>query len=209
MSNYVVHFTQGSKGTDSDHDNMMSICSSQRLKPRRSFGIGKDLCPNPKSQRAVCFTEVPPGEWERFVARRETRYGIGFKRDLIVSKGAGPIWYAYKDTPQWDALQQLMAKARNHPNAEIWKLAPLIDAPGVYGKGHYFFEWERELRHVGEFAFGLNEVAFLLIPEELHAQAQVFFDEVEHENRGPAYHCPFIDPTWDRKKILEVLKRPP
>ena len=35
--------------------------------------------------------------------------------------------------------------------------------------------------------------------------AKSFFEEALHENMGPAYLCPYIDPTWNKKRILEHL----
>ena len=64
MSDFVVHFTKGSDSEDA-YRNMMGIYWDHVLKPKNSFGMGKRLCPDPKSQFAVCFSEVPPGEWER------------------------------------------------------------------------------------------------------------------------------------------------
>ncbi len=205
MSEFVVHFTKGGEEED-DYRNMMGIYSNHVLRPRGAFGIGKDRCPLPESQLAVCFSEIPPGEWSRLKRRRETKYGIGFCKSFVISSGAGPIWYVWKESPQWFALQDMMSRQTSNPAADIWKLTPLIDAPGDYGSKGYFFEWEREWRHVGEFAFEPEDVAFLLIPQELHEAARTFFEAALHENLGPAYLCPYVDPTWARRRILETLR---
>ena len=104
MSSFVVHFTKDGRGED-DYCNMMGIYWDRVLSSKKAFGIGRKLCPNPQSQFAVCFSEIPPGEWPRLVERRETRYGIGFRKDLIRSRGGGPIWHAWKNSPQWFALR--------------------------------------------------------------------------------------------------------
>lgn len=207
MSDFVVHFTRGGREED-DNRNMMGIYANRVLKPKRAFGIGKELCPSPETQFAVCFSEIPPGEWRRLARRRETKYGIGFRKDFLVSQGAGPIWYVPKESPRADALQDIMERESSNAAAGIWKLTPLIDAPGEYGSTEYFFEWEREWRHVGEFAFQPEDVAFLLIPQELHEAARGFFEEVRRENIGPAYLCPYVDPTWDRRRILKTVREP-
>jgi len=59
---------------------------------------------------------------------------------------------------------------------------------------------------IGPFSFEPEDVAFLLIPEELHERARIFFEEVERDHSGPAYLCPSVDPAWDRNKILRALR---
>ena len=83
----------------------------------------------------------------------------------------------------------------------------MIDGPGEYGSTKYIFDWEREWRHVGTMMFEEKDVAFLLIPEELHDAANDFFANAQEENLGPAYFCPYVDPTWSREHILEVLSQ--
>jgi hypothetical protein len=101
----------------------------------------------------------------------------------------------------------MMAQASGYPSASIWSLTPLIDAPGSYGKIDYQFDWEREWRHVGPLSFTPEDVAFLLIPEELHSAAYGFFEEAQAQNLGPAYFCPYVDPLWSRDRILGALKK--
>jgi hypothetical protein len=38
----------------------------------------------------------------------------------------------------------------------------------------YRFEWEREWRHVRDLNFTVQDVAFLIIPENLHQNARIF-----------------------------------
>ena len=82
----------------------------------------------------------------------------------------------------------------------------MIDAPGEYGKREYFFDWEREWRHIGSMYFAPEDVAFLLIPEELHPAARSFFENAYRENLGPAYFCPYVDPSWSKERIIDKLK---
>lgn len=205
MSNYLVHFTRGGVGSN-DYETMLSICWQQRLIPISEVGIGRSVAPDLRSQRAVCFSEIPPGQWNRLIERRQTRYGIAFTKQFMISKGGGPIWHVYNNAEQMQSLQQIMQESRDDPSAPIWKLTPLIDAPGEYFGRQYYFEWEREWRYVGEFSFEVDDVAFLLIPERLHGAARVFFEDAYREHNGPAYFCPYIDPTWDRDRILETLQ---
>lgn len=205
MSDYVVHLTKGGAG-ENDYGTMMSIYGSCRLEPSRRFGIGKDKAPRATEQEAVCFSEIPPGQWNRLEERRGTKYGLAFSKQFVLSRGGGPIWYAWKDTPHWRALQEMMAAAAGDAEAPIWKITPMIDAPGTYGGRAYLFDWEREWRHIGSMSFEPEDVAFLLIPEDLHSAARRFFENAYLEHIGPAYFCPYMDPSWDRDRIIEALR---
>ena len=205
MSNYVVHFTKGGPGKD-DYWTMIRIYGSYRLEPRHRFGIGKDKAPLAAEQGTVCFSEIPPGQWNRLIKRRATKFGLAFSKQFVLSRGGGPIWYAWKDTPHLQALQEMMAVAAGDVDAPIWRITPMIDAPGMYGGRDYMFDWEREWRHIGAMSFMPEDVAFLLIPEGLHAAAKAFFENAHYEHIGPAYFCPFVDPSWDRDRIIDALK---
>ncbi len=50
-----------------------------------------------------------------------------------------------------------------------------------------------------------DQVAFVFIPENLHEQARAFFEEHRQAGSGPAYLCPYIDPTWDHADLQEAL----
>lgn len=203
MSEFVVHFTKKGEGND-DYQSMMSIYYNQILEAKNPFGIGKSICPNINSQKSVCFSDIPPGQWERLIKQRKTKYGIGFKKKHLLSKGASPVWYVWKDSPQQQILNNLMSQAPS-ADSDIWKLTPFIDAPGKYYNSTYEFEWEREWRHLGNFNFTVEDVAFLLIPEHLHEAALTFFQDVFEDHSGPAYFCPYVDPEWPREKILAAI----
>ena len=223
MSNYLVHFAKGKgkvatkvrtamktkRATDPGYWTMMSVLSTGRLKPGGAFGIGRKQAPNPEQQRVVCFSEIPPGEWLRLSERRQSAYGIGFSKQFISKRGGGPIWYARNGSAQNKALKKLMKMGAGDPDHPVWQITPMIDAPGVYGWNSYEYEWEREWRHIGDLAFEPRDVAFLFIPEELHAQARAFFSNAYHENLGPAYFCPFIDAKWPRERVEEELLKEP
>jgi len=185
MSNYVIHFTRGGEGENA-YKTMMSIYSSCVLRPKHQFGIGKNKAPVKTQQEAVCFSEIPAGQWQRLVKRRETKYGLAFTKEFIIKHGGGPIWYVWKDTPHWQLLQNIMASSIDDADAPIWGVTAMIDAPGQYGGRKYFFDWEREWRYIGAMSFTPADVAFLLIPEELHSAAKSFFKDAYRENLGPA-----------------------
>jgi hypothetical protein len=204
MSNYVVHFTKDGSGHDASKS-IMRIYGDQELKPGRAFGIGKDRAPAAVSQEAVCFSEIPPGEWGRIVDRRGTRYGLAFTKEFVIRKGGGPIWYVWKDTRPHRTLKSMMADAHDDPSALLWSITPMIDAPGEYAGGPYEFDWEREWRVVGAMKFEVDDVAFLFIPEDQHADAEKFFESYAQDGSAPVYDCPYIDPLWDRERVMRVI----
>ena len=206
MSKYVVHFTKGGSDDD-DYNAMMGIWGNEVLVPASRFGIGRRTAPTGTEQEAVCFSEIPPGQWDRLFERRGTKYGLAFTKQFILSRGGGPFWYVWRNTPHWKTLRNMMRAAKEKADAPIWNLTPLIDAPGEYRDRDYLFDWEREWRHVGPMGFEPDDVAFLLIPEEHHSDACSFFENARSENIGPAYFCPYIDPSWDRDRILKELRR--
>lgn len=204
MSKYVVHFTK-SYGGLKPYDNAISILYRRRIEARNAFGVGRQKSPQPEHQRVVCFSEVPLGLLQRLADKR-SKYGIVFTKDFVIGKGGNPILYAYKDSPPYVAMQAAMDVALADADAQVWKLAPFVDAPGVYGNAKYFFEWEREWRVLGDFSFVESDVAALILPAELHEPARQFFQTARRENTGPSYeHCPYIDPSWDEQTVAGLL----
>lgn len=202
MSNFVVHFTK-SDGHRSDYNNMFSIYGNRVLKAANAFGFARERAPNPQSQYTVCLSEIPLHKLGRLAGRRG-QFAIGFRKEFILSRSGGPIWYVEKGERLASALEALRNRALSapHPAADpIWSLTPFIDSPGDYPGGSYRFEWEREWRHVGDLQFHETDVAFLVIPEKLHEQARRFFVDVRRDNIGPAYLCPYIDAGWDESQV--------
>jgi hypothetical protein len=51
----------------------------------------------------------------------------------------------------------------------------------------------------------VEDVAFLFIPEDKHSAAWCFFGDAVHENIGPGYFCPYIDPRWSIEQVKAGL----
>jgi hypothetical protein len=183
---------------------MMRILGSGRLEARTAFGFVRNTAPDPRSQRAVCFSETPLHLLGR-IARRRSEYGIVFHKDFILRAGGNPILYAYGDGPVALAVQQLVTATAGDASAPIWRLTPFVDRPGRYGTTTYFYEWEREWRTPGDVAFQTTDVAFLIIPEALHEDARDFFLNARREHLGPCYDCPYIDAHWPLARVAPLL----
>lgn len=209
LSGFVVHFTKGGAGL-SPYDTSLSILWQREL--RRGplpFGAARHIVGVAESQRAVCFSEVPLGYLSRIAQRRQSRYGIGFTKRFILDHGGAPIWYLEQGTPAAAAFSAMVNNAAKslNPNDPIWKLTPLVDYPsGPESPYQYDFRWEREWRIASDLPFDHEkDVAFLLIPEELHGSARSFFQDHFVDHTGPAYFCPFIDPLWTTDQVKTAL----
>lgn len=205
MSDYLVHFTKDFDGATA-YENSLSILSLQTIQARTPFGLARQFALSPEGQRTACFSEVPLHELNR-LAQRRGPHGLGFPKQVVRKAGGVPVWYAYARSPANLALLELVRHAKTAGEADhpIWKIAPFVDAPGEYSGKKYFFEWEREWRVAGDFNFTIGDVAFLVMPEDLHEAARSFFETAVENNSGPGYFCPFIDASWDKAKISEVL----
>ncbi|MFP2933322.1 abortive infection system antitoxin AbiGi family protein [Pyxidicoccus sp. 3LG] len=194
---------------------MLQILGSQTLLPGpRAFGIAHKKQIVAKSQRSVCFSEIPLNQLGRLVKRRKSKYGIGFRKSFITSRGGGPIWYVQFGSSAHEALRKLIDKALKGPDPQqdpIWRMTPFIDIKGNHTNApyKYDFDWEREWRVPGPLPleFKAQDVAMLFIPEELHSAAWTFFDDAVNDNRGPGYFCPYLDPEWDSEQIKKALAK--
>ena len=206
MSEYAVHFTKPA-ATTSAYDVMLKILWEGRILPGGPFGAAKNLTTLGDSQKSTCLSEIPLDLLARLIARR-SHYGIGFRQDFLVGRGGARVWYVDKGGPTADAFQALVREKLTggiDPTDPLWRLTPFVDFPGEYGPTAYRFEWEREWRVPGELTFGPDDVAFLFIPESFHAAARTFFEGHLADHSGPAYMCPYVDPTWDMTRVQTTL----
>jgi hypothetical protein len=202
MSEYAVHFTKAS-GTTSAYDVMLKILWEGRIEPTGPLGAARNLTELAESQRSACFSEIPLDLLARLIARRSL-YGIGFRQDFLGDHGGARVWYLDKGGAAAEAFKETVRAAMtggiDHDDP-VWRVTPFVDYPGDYGGTQYRFEWEREWRVPGGLPFGPADVAFLFIPEAFHGAARSFFEAHLEENTGPAYLCPYVDPTWDMARI--------
>lgn len=210
LSDFVVHLAKPNDRVG--YQVMMSVLWARRLlRGPEPFGVARGAAPDPDSQRAVCFSEVPLGFLDRLVERRGTSYGIGFSKRFVTSRGGAPLWYLEFGTPQHKTVKRMVAAAKRGGDADdpIWSLTPFIDIPsGEVAPYRYDFRWEREWRIAADVSFKESDVAFLLLPEALHGAAGGFFHDAVRENTGPGYFCPYIDPTWSIDRMRAALGAP-
>ena len=205
-SEFITHFTKDGDSSDA-LNNFLSILGNQRLIAKNVFGMKRHPL-NPK--KTVCFSEIPPDQLRKMIVRRSL-YGIGFRKSYAAGRGINPIWYVEKDGALYAAIRCLAERAEQNcavADDPVWSILPFIDAPGIYNDREYRFEWEREWRHVGDFHFLSDDVVFIVMPESEHAITSNFLADMNgpiEESGFPPYNCPYIDPMWDKKRILDAL----
>ncbi|HEY2715999.1 MAG TPA: hypothetical protein VGI73_07250 [Solirubrobacterales bacterium] len=217
MSPWAVHFVRPSAsslnpdGEESGYHSVMSILYEGRVDPvAEAHGVAGEIAGLRDRNRPACFSEIPLHLLARLAGSR-SEYGIGFSQRFLRSKGGARLWYVEDDSDAAAALRELVARQSSggiDPDDPLWRIAPFIDlATTRTSFGDY--PWEREWRVPGGLDFTPRDVAFLFIPEELHERALRYFTDIEVENSGPAYLCPYIDVRWDRAKIARKLAEIP
>lgn len=160
MSRYVVHFTE-------DPQVFAKILATGFLKGSGPFGFSwaRKIEEVKSGHYSVCFSEVPIDKVERLM-RRHGPYGIAFTKDFIRAKQGARVWYVDQGSEQARNLNEHLFALRSvrdfgHPT---WGLTPFMDLvmPGVYE-----WDWEREWRVRGDVHFLLEDVSFVITPEEV------------------------------------------
>ena len=161
------------------------------------------------SQRTVCFTETPLEHIHLLTSDIDGRqvtfgpYGIALTKRIARSRGTNPVWYV-DITPghEWltnplNGLIDAAIASGNFSNSDIAKLAPFIEQMGTR-PGHYRkeFWWEREWRHVGDFALPPRFIG--ICPAAEIAELSVIAADVGRE-------AAWIDPTWSLEEIIGRL----
>lgn len=208
MSEYVVHFVRGDAAGNTGYGPVMGILSAGEIWGTGPFGAARNLADKlDQTQFSACFSEIPLDLLDRLVERRQTRYGIGFHQRFIIESGGARVWYLDQGSPTSEAMREQIRRSmvggidQDNP---LWKLTPFVDYPSD-DPVNYRFEWEREWRVPGGLRFLPGDVAFLLMPEELHGAARAFFAQAQAEYLGPAYFCPYLDPSWDDAHIQPAV----
>ena len=158
MSDWIVHFT----GTE---EHLRAILSDGFIRPSGPFGNGKNIAELTESHRSACFSEIPLDHLRRLYDRHG-RWGIGFPRKFVDGRGGARVWYLEKGTVVEQAVFDLHRQLLIGQNFDhhFWSLTPFIDV--MSDTYSYRFDWEREWRVPQGLRFELDDVAFLLVPDE-------------------------------------------
>lgn len=215
ISPYLVHLTKD-QGDVPARDIVRKIFDEGELIPARPMGWAASTITEKgwnvatENQRVVCFTEVPPTEirWmAQDIAGRSEQfrpYGLVFDKQRMRLRDVNPVWYL--DATQghdWvlaKAMDELLGAAVTEEQAFCAhhgaRLFPFVESMGTGDDWQREFWWEREWRHRGNFALGI-ELVGLLAPEAEH---DLFADL-------PLVGTHLADPFWDdHERILSGMR---
>lgn len=217
LSTFLVHLTRDNNDK-SAKDNLGSIIRSWTIEARSPLGSAvKRLTKkgmNTDSQKCVCFTEAPLEYIRLMLEKIDDRdyqfapYGIAITKKLARIKDVNPVWYI-DITPGRDWLMTPINKLINQTNGDfddspISQITPFIEQMGTgpnrstgtrYRKE---FWWEREWRHVCNFA--LPDHIIIICPDENDSHRK--FEDMAAK-LGHSAKC--IDPSWGLEKIIARL----
>jgi hypothetical protein len=193
------------------YQNSISILWDRFVRPfAEPHGAGKDVSAVAEGHRSAAVSEIPLHLLDRLVKARSS-YGIGFSQDYLVKQGGARVWYLEEGGVLAASVRKQVqdrVEAEIDPQDPFWTLTPFVefsDPTQSFGD----WRWEREWRVPGGLRFEPTDVAFLFLPEQFHDAARRFFADHQAANTGPAYLCPYIDVTWDRKRITTALEAAP
>lgn len=228
LGTFLVHLTRDTQEWEA-RDNLLSLLKERTIRARTPLGMAAQLDCHLKdtsaSQRVVCFSETPLEHSWMMVrdikgrSRQFKPYGIVFSKAGARREGCNPVWYLditrgnnWLTTP----VKGLIAKAEAASGdgdgqlkddllaaEDIFRLTPFIEQMGNPSGIRKEFWWEREWRHVGNFAFRPRQVVAVLAPEREHdalAEQIVEFDPDWRRRR-----VPLLDPSWGLERMISAL----
>jgi hypothetical protein len=211
LSTFCVHLTRGR----TPRANLIAILANGVIEARNPMGWARDQATAlggdaMTSQKVACFSETPLEHIYSLVASIDGRqivlqpYGLAFTKMALRRKGGNPVWYI-DETPgrDWNvawALDALRSEAQalgasqfaSHQAARVFPFCEYMGTWPSTGNQKEFW-WEREWRHVGDFRFGLAEVALIIAPE------------VEHRKFIQVFGRPCIDAAWSLERMIAAL----
>jgi hypothetical protein len=198
VSTFMVHLTRNTEDCKSAKENLIDILCTRVIQPRNSKGLFYATEGVRDSARTVCFAEAQFNAIKHLVGKHQGRgvelssYGLVFSKDLLIQKGANPVFYinTYANQERKDAVMEAIKQLDPHKQKEI---APYVEIFGWNGSGGiYDFHREREWRYPGDFEFEWKDVIFGLCDDEhIEEMEQLFEKEIK-----------FISPYMNLEEIF-------
>ncbi|GAA4110713.1 hypothetical protein GCM10022215_06050 [Nocardioides fonticola] len=228
LSTFLVHLTRDTKKHGA-RDNLLSLLEDRTIRARSALGMAADLDDYLRdtraTQRVVCFSETPlEHSWMmvRDIRGRTQKfkpYGLVFSKSYARRVGCNPVWYL-DITVGHDWLtvpvNKLVAEAKKVSRSRIgrlkgdllaeehiFRLTPFIEQMGNPSGTRKEFWWEREWRHVGDFAFRPRKVVAVLAPEAEHEDLADEIEAIDHD--WEKRRVPLLDPGWGLERMISAL----
>jgi Putative abortive phage resistance protein AbiGi, antitoxin len=229
LSTFVVHLTRARSAPEWDQeqsakDCLYSIATDRRIRALKAHGWADEQDDendqNAQTQRVVCFSETPLEHINSLVtpiAQRKValaEWGLVITKMVARQAGVNPIWYVDQTTAQyaqWEiskAVDDLKKEAiaskigfHKHPAAMMF---PFFEVMGTWRNvdpiSRKEFWWEREWRMRGDYFFGLDQIAFWIVPDAEQAAFQTHVGQIDANAK---VRC--IDAKWGLEEILARL----
>lgn len=229
LSTFLVHLTRASVGT-SARGNLLSMAQENYLRARCAYGpaarLESYLAGTSATQKVVCFSETPLEHTWMMLQQIDGRavqfepYGLAITKTTARKAHFNPVWYSDISTRggrNWPmaAVNQLVASAEHRCRRRdgsidvdalcaepILQLTPFIEQMGpTTGGGRKEFWWEREWRHVDDFAIIPSRIVTLFAPEADHGQLR---QDLRLRNDMWS-RPPILDPGWGLERMIAEL----
>lgn len=228
LSTVLVHLTRD--GDSASRERLLRILGSRRIEARTALGMAKEqdahLQGSAASQRVVCFSETPLEHTWMMTEQIDGRtmqfgsYGLVFTKTTARRMGCNPVWYLditpghdWLTGPINDLVRAAVAAATDRASGQldtavlagqsILKVTPFLEQMGPTNTSKKEFWWEREWRHVGDFAFMGSHVVALLAPENDH---DALGQEVSAIGGSWARRLPpILDPIWGLERMIGAM----
>jgi hypothetical protein len=126
-----------------------------------------------RAYRGACLSKGPLEDLSRLAATR-SRYGLGFQQSVMRGQGGRRVKYVHRDSQEGERELSAAAAAVQRGallDDPVWRDLAFVDVIDEAGDEQLDTSWERERRVPGPLYFTPREVAFLVLPAELHAAA--------------------------------------
>jgi hypothetical protein len=223
FSEYVVHFTKEKEPIHESKDERIQEIKKKTAK-ERLFSILNDkqimATQMPwTNKRAVCFTECTWGSLFEH-SNRYSRYGIGFKKSYLFSRGGAPA--IYLSPGLWKHQEEYSEKEKHEKSGNIFadELFAFITpfCPPYASKKYQERFWkdehgkirkpidfthEREWRVPHNLDFELNDVAFVIIAsyKDMAEAKKEFKDKIGRDNWLLMNNYEKVEEFWPTHKL--------
>jgi hypothetical protein len=230
LSTFLVHLTRTGGGQIA-RDNLLSMAENNLLEARSALGPASRLEPylaaTSATQKVVCFTETPLEHTWMMLQQIEGRtiqfepYGLAITKTTARKSHFNPVWYSDISTRggrSWpmasvnqlvDDAEQRCKKSDGTLDVDalqvepILRLTPFLEQMGpMLNGGRKEFWWEREWRHVDDYAISFpSRIVALFAPENDHGPIRRDLQQFnERWSRRP-----ILDPSWGVERMVAEL----
>ena len=148
VSTFMVHLTRNTDDCKSAKENLIDILCTRVIQPRNSKGLFYATEGVSDAARTVCFAETPFNAVKHLIGKHQGRgvelspYGLVFSKDLLIQKGANPVFYVntYANQERKEVILQAIKQLDPHKQKEIKFISPYMNLEEIFGR--MVLSWE-------------------------------------------------------------------